>query len=64
MKYAILIMLFLLVLVVTGCGSPTGNVPRAPPQPSGGGCGVAAPAVIENTDFVERATTEDKQLTF
>ncbi len=33
------------LLVMAGCSdSATGNVPRAPPAPSGGGCGIAAPA--------------------
>jgi len=35
------------VLVLAGCSSGSaGSVPRAPPAPSGGGCGIGAPADV------------------
>lgn len=35
------------LLVLAGCSSDSsGSVPRAPPAPSGGGCGIGAPADV------------------
>lgn len=58
-KLGIVIIALLTVglLVLAGCAggsSATGAVPRAPAAPSGGGCGIAAPAdavgaLAENT---------------
>jgi hypothetical protein len=44
-KTAVVALLLVGLLFVAGCGSgATGAVPRAPSAPSGGGCGIAAPA--------------------
>lgn len=41
MNKIIISILLLFLVALAGCSSVTGNVPRAP---SGGGCGVGAPA--------------------
>ncbi len=58
MKYVMLVALFLLAVIITACGSSTGNVPRAPPQPSGGGCGVAAPSDADDASLMTAGTLE------
>lgn len=43
--FMMIAMVSIFLLVLAGCGSgSTGAVPRAPAAPSGGGCGIAAPA--------------------
>jgi len=47
-KTVILTLLVVGLLFIAGCGSgATGAVPRAPPAPSGGGCGIGAPADVQ-----------------
>jgi hypothetical protein len=43
-KHLIVAVLLIGLLAIAGCTSATGSVPRAPPAPSGGGCGIAAPS--------------------
>lgn len=58
MKYTMILMVFMLALVITACGSATGNVPRAPPQPSGGGCGIATPADADDASLMAARNLE------
>ncbi len=49
-----IILLILGLTILAGCGSgTTGAVPRTPPQPSGGGCGIAMPP--EQTPLAQAA---------
>ena len=67
MGYRILAILILLVILVTACNSATGNVPRAPPPPSGGGCGIAAPINWDkgvNGFSLEKSTAGNEELRF
>ena len=52
-----MVLLTIGLLVLTGCTeSSTGNAASPPPYPTGGGCGVAAPA---NSPFGSLASTAD-----
>jgi len=60
LSIVIIAVLSISLLVLAGCvGGTTGAVPSAPPAPSGGGCGIGAPAEgADAAGLVQRAEAQ------